>query len=263
MPKLTPQLRAHGRSAPHGKGKAVACLAVSKRSMWLLVALALVFGGAAGFAWHAPGTSGTWTEIRTWVGFVVVIIGAGVALYQLMMQRQQLEEQHQLLKEEAERNKRRDALLDGQLRELEQRALMTERQQADAVDLRSRPSPKIIPSIPQLQHGTPYTAEVANGSRRPIRNVACRIELVPGDSLRVPTVASSSKEIAERVIVTPVEGVCLDFVRAGTAAIFVFPFDVNKLPEARMIARFTDDGGLHWQLDTDLHLGKLASRDDW
>jgi hypothetical protein len=32
-------------------------------------------------------------------------------------------------------------------------------------------------------------------------------------------------------------------------------------PEGRMTARFTDDAGMHWQIDPDLHLGKLNSRD--
>jgi hypothetical protein len=27
--------------------------------------------------------------------------------------------------------------------------------------------------------------------------------------------------------------------------------------------RFTDDAGLHWQIDHDLHLRKLDNRDDW
>jgi hypothetical protein len=30
-----------------------------------------------------------------------------------------------------------------------------------------------------------------------------------------------------------------------------------------MVTRFTDDSGLHWELDTDLHLLRLANRDDW
>jgi len=30
-----------------------------------------------------------------------------------------------------------------------------------------------------------------------------------------------------------------------------------------MKVRFTDDAGLHWQIDHDLHLEKLEHRDDW
>jgi hypothetical protein len=28
-------------------------------------------------------------------------------------------------------------------------------------------------------------------------------------------------------------------------------------------ARFTDDAGLHWQVDPDLHVEKLPDRSDW
>ena len=59
------------------------------------------------------------TDVRTWAGFGIVIIGAAIALTQMGMQRRQLRSQQNLLEGEIERNKRRDALLDGQLRELE------------------------------------------------------------------------------------------------------------------------------------------------
>lgn len=44
---------------------------------------------------------------------------------------------------------------------------------------------------------------------------------------------------------------------------FVFAADLSRYPQARMIARFTDDAGLHWQIKHDLHLEPLADRDDW
>jgi hypothetical protein len=34
-------------------------------------------------------------------------------------------------------------------------------------------------------------------------------------------------------------------------------------PEARITARFTDDAGLHRRINHDLHLEKLADRDNW
>lgn len=111
------------------------CLAVRKRTAVFATALGLVIGGAIGFAWHAPGHSGTWTDVRTWVGFAIVIVGAAIALSQMDMQRRQLASQQKVLEGEVERNKRRDALLDEQLRELEQRARTLDRQQAEEVDL--------------------------------------------------------------------------------------------------------------------------------
>jgi hypothetical protein len=223
---------------------------VSKRTAALAVAIALVIGGAIGFAGHAPGRSSTWTDIRTWVGFAVVVIGVVIALVQLELQRRQLAEQQRVIKGEIERNTRRDALLDGQLRELEQRARTLDRQQAEEVDLRP---------------GT-YSTEVANGSRRPIRNVACRVEVAPGDGLQEARRAGRYAELevgAGPVLVDVTETPRVEFVRAGEAGAFIFEIDPSNNPEARMTARFTDDAGLHWEINHDLHLEPLTDRSDW
>jgi protein-S-isoprenylcysteine O-methyltransferase Ste14 len=65
---------------------------VTKRTAALVVAIALVLGGAIGFALHAPGRSGTWSDVRTWVGFavIVIVIGVVIALVQMDLQRRQL-----------------------------------------------------------------------------------------------------------------------------------------------------------------------------
>ena len=55
----------------------------------------------------------------------------------------------------------------------------------------------------------------------------------------------------------------VEFVRAGEAAAFIFEVDPSSYAEARMSARFTDDAGLHWQINHDLHLEPLDNRDDW
>jgi hypothetical protein len=101
----------------------------------LVVAIALVLGGAIGFAWHAPGRSGTWPDVRTWAGFAAIVIGVVIALVQMDLQRRQLASQQSVIEGEATRNQRRDQLLDGQLRELEQRARTFDRQQAEAIGL--------------------------------------------------------------------------------------------------------------------------------
>ena len=84
---------------------------MSKRTGILVAGLCLVIGGALGFAWHAPGHPSTWTDVRTWAGFGIVIIGAAIALTQMDLQRRQLRSQQRVLEGEVERNKRRDALL--------------------------------------------------------------------------------------------------------------------------------------------------------
>ena len=44
--------------------------------------------------------------------------------------------------------------------------------------------------------------------------------------------------------------------------LFVFALTCGH-PGAHITARFTDDARLYWQIDHDLHLEKLDSRDDW
>jgi hypothetical protein len=38
------------------------------------------------------------------------------------------------------------------------------------------------------------------------------------------------------------------------------PFPRQITPDAKIKVRFTDDAGLHWEIDHDLHLEKLAER---
>jgi uncharacterized membrane protein len=237
---------------------------VSKRTVGLIAALALVLGGAAGFAWHAPGRPSTWTDVRTWAGFGIVIIGAGIALTQMDMQRRQLRSQQRVLEGEVERNKRRDALLDGQLRELEQRARTLDRQQAEAVDLKLSSNAEKVPgSEPPSQHRV-HVAEVANNSRRPIRDVSCRIEPEPGDGpygSRRTGVYALSEMPASRVRIGLSDGTHIPLLRADVAGAFVFAVDTKEHPIPRTTLRFTDDAGLHWQINHDLHLEQLPGRD--
>jgi hypothetical protein len=50
-------------------------------------------------------------------------------------------------------------------------------------------------------------------------------------------------------------------MRSGTEAMFVFPHEVGAHKGALLIARLTDDAGLHWQLDSDSHWQQLPQRD--
>ena len=151
---------------------------------FIVAVLALVIGGAIGFAWHAPGKPGTWDDIRTWVGFAVVVIGIVIALVQLDMQRRQLAGQQSVLEGEVERNKRRDVLLDGQLRELEQRARSLDRQQAESIGFRPSSFDERVPDSQPPMTRNLHMADVQNDSPRPIRDVTCRIEPEPGDALQ-------------------------------------------------------------------------------
>lgn len=61
----------------------------------------------------------------------------------------------------------------------------------------------------------------------------------------------------------PAEGSTVPLIRAGSQYGFLLRFDLEHNPDARLAARFTDDAGIHWQIDHDLHLEKLDNRDDW
>jgi hypothetical protein len=230
---------------------------VSKRTALVLAAAAglcgLAASGLIGFIGHAPGRAATWADVRAWLTFAAVVVGVPAALYQLSLQRRQLASQQSVIEGEVERNKRRDELRDGQLRELQQRAELLERQQADQIKLRWAGS---VDST--------YMAIVTNESSRPIRNLACQIA-APGREpqlaiRRGPFVPSGFEPGKHFPLVS--EGSCASLIRVAESYGFVFALEYGH-PDARISARFTDDGGLHWQIDHDLHLEKLSSRDDW
>jgi hypothetical protein len=237
---------------------------VSKRTLaGLALVAAAVLGGVIGYAWHAPGHTGTWDNIRNWLTAAAVIIGVPVALRQLNLQRKQLASQQNVIEGEVERNKRRDALLDGQLRELEQRARVTERQQAEAI------TPELVPS----STGDPpiWMGIITNGSPRPIRDVVCRLKSADRDT-EVTELAETvgllsdwklGGQVVQRIMDVGADDHNVPLIRAGFTYAFAFRSGLEDFPDARVTARFTDDAGLHWELSEDLHLEPLPDRDDW
>jgi hypothetical protein len=234
-----------------------------KRTVWAMTAAALVVGGVIGFAVHAPGRSGTWDDVQKWVTFLVIVLGLPTALYQLNLQRLQLRDQQAVIEADAERGKRRDELLDRQLLELEQRALTTERAQAEQVEFSWRASSPVDESM----EGTIWMGVTENRSSRPIRDVVCRIQLHPAQdydfsaqavgeltALPMGSAANMPVFIGARL------GDRVALIRGGQTFGFQSSIPVADHQLARMITRFTDDAGIHWQIDADLHLEKLASR---
>jgi len=199
----------------------------------------LAAGGAIRLHLARPWPCNTWSNVRSWLTFAVIFLGLGAALLQLELQRRQL----------------------GVLQsDLGQRDQLLERQQAEAIDLHLVDSTADPPV---------YMINVSNGSRRPIRNVVCRIELAQGEE---PQFAESvgvlvdwvlGGEVRQRLVSDSVKGTRVPVVRVGLTWAFVFPFGNRDQPEARIAARFTDDVGLHWQINHDLHLEKLENRDNW
>jgi hypothetical protein len=165
----------------------------------------------------------------------------------------------------------------GQLRELEQRSLTYERLQAEGIDVRRSWFRTAIPGSDKQATRKVYMGEVANESQRPIRKVACRIQPHLGDRMKsavrvglgygsapaAAVAAAVASSQGQQTFWDLFDGARMPLVRAGEVAGFVFEVDTEGNPTARVTARFTDDAGLHWQIDPDLHLEKLTSRDDW
>jgi hypothetical protein len=180
---------------------------------------------------------------------------------QARIQRAALEDQQKVSAKQIE-------VMDAQLRELQQRTEAIERQQADAITVTSSrwgaPIPGVRPDPGPYTHMT----RIANEWHRPIRNVACRMLPAPGDIMRVPALvgrsAATTGLAGHMNVLDPIPGqTTVDLVRAGQAAAFVFIYEITDYPDATVTVRFTDDAGLHWQIDPDLHLHKLDNRDDW
>ena len=192
----------------------------------------------------------------------------------LQVQSSRLELQERQFEEQRTINRKRDELLDKQIRESEQRARTFDRQQAEAIDLKPGSTMRTVPGYAPNSLAKVHDADVANESRRPIRNVACRIEASPGSGLQearlagvyftIPamTLPSGAGRPAGRALETA-ETPSIPLLRAGETGSFVFAVSTEQDPEAQVRLRFTDDAGVHWQIDHNLHLEKLDNRDDW
>lgn len=241
--------------------------AMSKRIILaVIIIVALIAGGVVGFIGHAPGRPRTWDDVQTWLTFTVVVLGLSTALYQLNLQRVQLREQQAVIKADAERSLLRDELLDRQLQELEQRALMTERAQAELVEFSWESSAPADESkeVP----GGIWMGVVTNGSHRPIRDVVCRIQPHPAQGFEFSGVAVGrlakfpvASNVTMPVFVSPKLGDRAALIRSSEKYGVKSEIPVTGHEVTRMIVRFTDDAGINWEIDADLHLAKLPSRD--
>lgn len=194
--------------------------------------------------WRAHGHNTAWGDVPTWLAAAIVFIGLPAALLQLNMQRIQLREQQH---------------------ELREHHLLLERQQADKVDLIRDygDSPPATYSAP----GRVWMAVVTNNSERPIRDVASRIQLVQGSPLlggaRIGELIPNPTLQGGRAFQDRSTENKVAIIRINHCYGFVFGVSADEHPIAQVTTRFTDDAGLHWQLDQDLHLKRLDDRNDW
>jgi hypothetical protein len=209
---------------------------------------------AARAAGHAA-SSIQWGDVATWAtaavavaALIAALVAGGKLSAQVRLQGEQLADQRTA-------NAKQAQVLDAQLRAIE-------RQQADAVTVTGdRWSGKITGVRPDKGPDT-HSVVITNSWHRPIWKVACRIVPAPGDLMHEPALVGWVNELQGGLDQIPGQ-TTVDLVRAGRQAGFVFIYEIADYPDATVTVRFTDDADLHWQIDPDLHLHKLDSRDDW
>jgi hypothetical protein len=233
----------------------------------------IVLGAAR--AVSQAGSSVQWGDVPTWALAILALAALTAAVLAYRKQAdaagklaEQVDLQRDQLKDQQQANARQAEVVDAQLREMQQRAEAYERQQADAITVKPTAWSGRIPGVRQGPGGTVHSSEVRNTSHRPIRNVACCIQSADTGDAMIPAclVGRHARTIpvvqGEIVILDgEVEDSRMRLVRAGDRAVFVFGYDTRNHPGTKITARFTDDVGLHWQIDPDLSLTKLDSRD--
>jgi cell division protein FtsB len=195
------------------------------------------------------------------------------------IQNEQLSEQRQINKLQA------DDLRES-VRERARLRQVAERAQADQISFEMTSTP--FPRIPEeegygpfaVEPGDPvHTAIVTNGSHRPISKVVCRIGGAPDADDLFPQEAGRESNLAVLVgrlpvsetvdgrssgeIIHPGEPRRDMRIRPGEIRGFVFEINAHRVLgfEPLVAVRFTDDGGLHWQIDIDQHLQQIPDRD--
>jgi hypothetical protein len=109
-----------------------------------------------------------------------------------------------------------------------------------------------------------HIVRVVNGSKRPVREVVCKIEAIEkNETIRQKKAADVVGEMVPYVLgpgakaetfVPQVRASTMPVLRAGHTGGFVWGFTSAQYPRLLSWVRFTDDAGLHWEVTTDLHL---------
>lgn len=222
------------------------------------------------------GSFPNWGDVPTWATAAVALaalIAAGFAYrtqaQALAKQAEQLELQRTALTDQQQANARQAEIVAAQLREMQQRAEAYERQQAEAVTVSPSRWQGRVPGIRQDAGPSVYSVKVHNGWHRPVRSVSACMQRTADDGLSpsslvgllVETAPAFAGQPAVTHFAEPTESPRWPVLRAGETVEFVFHYDVERHPGARMTVRFTDDAGLRWQVDHDQSLAKLDTRD--
>jgi hypothetical protein len=222
---------------------------------------AWVVGVAAGFViglllfyepWHLRPAYG---DLATWLLVVVGVIGGFAALRQLRILQKQVSDQ-------AERNVKRDELLDKQLKEAEAREAAGLRKQAEDVKASYAVGPDDV------------FGYVNNDSPRPITGITCNVMSKANAALIASPDSSAEVVISHgsfaggtqpRTMEIPIveqPGLWYKVLRPGERCRFTFD-GLTRDEDHILVAWFTDDAGFRWQLDEYLHLVQAGNDDEY
>lgn len=201
-----------------------------------------------------------WGDVPTWVAALGGTGAAAAALRQLALQRRQLANQQRAVEAQAERNRKRDELVDRQLRDFDQRAQIWERRQAEKITIEFTPSERPPRDATISEGDQVFAALVVNDSDRPIREVTAGIVInnakaqpASAHHRLIPSTYPNSGGFG--VGGTVQSGHC-DLMMIDDRTEFVFPYSTSTYA-AVVLVRFTDDAGLRWQVDPNLHLQRV------
>ena len=216
-----------------------------------------------------PGASFWSTIAPGWITAIAttgLLMGAVItAIYAILAYGKQTEE----LREQRKLNALQASDLNASLLERERQRQLTEREQADAVEFAWWPSSHVLITGPAGGNANIQGAAVlvvSNASRRRIINVTCWAATSGRPGLTLPAektgqLTETGSQAHTAMLNGPTEGSTVPLIRPGSRYGFLLRFDLDKRPRTHLAVHFTDDAGLHWQIDQDLHLEQLRSRD--
>jgi hypothetical protein len=196
----------------------------------------------------------------------VAVLAFGAALWQLRQQRQELAElrrqsgeQEEARQIEVERNRKRDELLDSQLADLRRQRDAHDRRQARQVEAEWTNTNIAPPWFGEVGDAVLWAALIANGSDRPIRQASAGIHLDVDQPYKDPSAYQLNGRPGPIRLDegSPVQGNEIDLVRPGESYLFIFAWICNPSQTPTMAARFVDDAGLAWKVDSDLVISPL------
>jgi hypothetical protein len=186
-------------------------------------------------------------DLPTWLGVLAASVAAAFVFLQLRAQMLQLAVQQD---------------------ELARQLRVIERQQADQVDLLCSFGRSIMFLISKdsglsVPRDDQQVLLVRNQSSRPIRDLNCASEGADGSALWPIGVGivQDRTEQGDSSVVIPKPARTAKLVRPGDLYAFVFDVDISSTDGLMYWIEFTDDAGLRWRIDQDLHLTPIGGPD--